>query len=40
MTAEEQQQLAIDAIKKKPEYAQVQAATTYANALESAVKGS
>lgn len=40
MTDAGRQQLAMDEIKKKPEYATTQAATTYANALEAAVKGS
>lgn len=35
-----QQQLAMDQIKKKPEYATTQAVTTYQNALEAAVYGS
>lgn len=39
MTSEAQAQLAADQIKKKPEYGQVQAVTTYQNALESLVYG-
>jgi hypothetical protein len=40
MTADAQAQLAADQIKKKPEYGQVQAVTTYQNAFDSAVYGS